>query len=138
LNLHVLNENVRRVVIDYHTHMAGLFDGTSLERPVTCAVCEKSLDECKCPRGADGDVLLPQDQQVRVRRERRKGNKMATVVTGLDPVATDLKVLLKELKNRCAAGGGVTADGLELQGDHRDKLVKALKEMGYAAKAAGG
>lgn len=118
--------------------MAGLFDGTSLERPVTCAICAKALDDCACPRAADGEVLLPKDQQVRVRRERRKGSKMMTVVTGLDPVATDLKALLKELKNRCAAGGGVTEDGMELQGDHRDKLVVVLKEMGYAAKAAGG
>lgn len=117
--------------------MPGLFSGTSLEQPVTCEVCGESLDDCACPRGADGKPCLPADQDARVRREKRRG-KWVTVVTGLDASATDLKALAKKLKAACSAGGSVTDDGVEVQGDHRDKVVEALRAMGYPAKAAGG
>jgi len=117
--------------------MAGLFDGTALERPVTCEKCDKPLAQCTCPRDATGDVCLPKDQQVRVHREKRKG-KWNTVITGLDPHANDLKALLKKLKNMCSAGGAVKEGHLEIQGDHRDRLVKLLADQGFSVKAAGG
>lgn len=115
----------------------GLFDGTSLERPVTCEVCGRPRDDCDCPRDAAGGVCRPQEQPARVRREKRRG-KWLTVVSGLDPHASDRATLLKQAKARCAAGGGTTDDGFELQGDHRDALVAWLKERGYPAKPAGG
>ena len=118
--------------------MSGLFDGTPLERPVTCATCLQPLKACRCPRNAAGDVLLPRDQAVRVRRERRRGGKTVTVITGLDPVAFDLKALLKELKSTCAAGGAVVDESVEIQGDHRERIVELMKARGFAAKAAGG
>ena len=117
--------------------MPGLFAGTPLERPVTCPSCGKAMDECPCPRDETGRLCRPADQDARVRREKRRG-KYVTVVTGLNPSATDLKALTKALKAKCATGGTTTADGLELQGDHRDKLVAVLKEKGYSAKPAGG
>lgn len=115
----------------------GLFDGTSLERPITCANCEKPMDACQCPRDTKGNVLLPRDQHARVQREKRKG-KWVTVVRGLDASASDLPALLKQFKQQCSAGGGLHDDGFELQGDHRDMLVEKLKQLGYPAKSAGG
>ncbi len=115
----------------------GLFDGTPLERPVTCEDCGKAQDNCQCPRDASGGVCRPQDQPVRVRREKRRG-KWTTVIYQLDPDATDLKAMLKQFKAKCAAGGTVTADGVEIQGDHRDLIVEYLKSLGYPAKPAGG
>ncbi len=117
--------------------MAGLFDGSSLERPVTCAVCGKRVTECACPKNATGKVCRPQDQAARIRREKRRG-QWTTVIYQLDPKATDLKALLKTLKKKHAAGGKVTDDGVELQGDHRDAILVYLKSLGYPAKAAGG
>ncbi|MCX5691915.1 MAG: hypothetical protein NTV94_19335 [Planctomycetota bacterium] len=116
----------------------GLFDGTSLERPVTCSRCEKPLAQCKCPRNATGKITLPGDQQARVQRERR-GGKMVTIISGLDPNATNLKDLLKTLKAKFSTGGTVGDGGtVEIQGDHRDALVTHLKSLGYAAKPSGG
>ncbi|MEX0654939.1 MAG: translation initiation factor [Phycisphaeraceae bacterium] len=115
----------------------GLFDGTPLERPVTCATCHQPKEQCTCPRGAAGEVTLPRDQPVRVQREKRRG-KWTTVVSGLDPAASDLPAMLKRFKQRCSAGGGLRDDGFEVQGDHRDRLVDELKQMGYPAKPAGG
>ncbi|GAB4549313.1 MAG: stress response translation initiation inhibitor YciH [Phycisphaerales bacterium] len=124
-----------------YTLRMGLFDGTSLERPVTCERCGKTLDDCACPRDASGDVRGPEHQAPRVRREKRRG-KWTTIVTDLDPVATDLKALLKELRTALGTGGGISSSGgdgeLIIQGDHRDSVVEKLIAMGYKAKASGG
>lgn len=117
--------------------MGGLFAGTPLERPVTCERCELPRDRCACPRDAAGRVTLPKDQPARVRREKRRG-KMVTVVSGLDAAATDLPALLKRFRTALGTGGTVVEDGFELQGDHRDRVLATLREMGYPAKAAGG
>jgi len=127
----------RRAAARYAACMAGLFDGTSLERPVTCEVCGQALDACTCPRDGSGRVCRPQDQPARVQREKRRG-KWVTVVSGLDADATDLKGMLKRFRQACSAGGKVTADGVELQGDHREQILEALRAAGYPAKVSGG
>ena len=116
----------------------GLFDGTALERPVTCEHCEKVLADCACPRNAEGAVVQPGDQQIRVSREKRRKGKAVTVVSGLDPVANDLPALLRTLKSACAAGGTVSDGRIEIQGEHRDRIVALLNERGFRAKSAGG
>ena len=115
----------------------GLFDGTPLERPVTCGRCGKPLGECGCPRGESGGIVLPGQQLARVRREKRRG-KWVTVVTGLDPAASDLPAMLKRMQTALGVGGTVKGDGFELQGDARDRAVAELKKLGYPAKPAGG
>ncbi|MFM9997016.1 MAG: translation initiation factor [Phycisphaerales bacterium] len=135
--------------------MPGLFSGTPFDRPVTCERCEKPLDECRCPRAGAGPttigrVVLPKDQPVRVQRERRR-DKTVTVIRGLrcGPDGTpDIASFLKLLKTRFGTGGTLTetpaAPGgesagvaVELQGDHRDKVVEHLRSLGYPAKTAG-
>lgn len=122
-----------------------------MERPVTCEVCGAAIGACRCPRGNDGKVLLPKSQEARVRREKR-GNKMVTVISGIakGPNATtpELGDLLKMLKGKLATGGTMSCERtgakmgeaatIELQGDHRDRVVEMLKGMGYPAKASGG
>jgi hypothetical protein len=51
--------------------MSDLFDGTPLERPVTCGACGKPLDQCACSRGATGAGMLPKDQPARIGLEKR-------------------------------------------------------------------
>lgn len=114
--------------------MPGLFDGTPLQRPVTCETCNKSLTDCTCPRDAAGTVLLPKDQTAIVRLEKRPGGKLVTAVSGLDPAATDLPALLKQLQSRCAAGGTVQDGQVQLQGDHRDAVAAALQTAGFRVK----
>jgi translation initiation factor 1 len=118
--------------------MAGLFDGTPLERPVTCRACEKPLSECACPRGAGGAIVLPKDQPARVGREKRRGGKVVTVITGLDPVASNMVALLGKLKVACAAGGALSEGRIEIQGDHRERVLVILRELGYPARLSGG
>ena len=74
---------------------------------------------------------------VRVWREKggRKG-KTVTVVRGL-PHA-ELARVAADLKKLCGAGGAVKDGAVEIQGDHRDKVVARLVAQGFAAKPAGG
>ena len=118
--------------------MSGLFDGTPLERPVTCEVCEQPLAQCVCPRSESGVVLLPKDQPARVGREKRRKGKIVTVITGLDPVASNLKAILARLKTACAAGGTINDGKIEIQGDHRERALSILRDLGYPAKLSGG
>lgn len=118
--------------------MSGLFDGTPLEQPVTCEVCGKPTEDCTCPRGASGVVLQPKDQPVRIGREKRKNGKTVTVITGLDPVASDLNAIVKSLKSACATGGSIHDGKIELQGDHRERAQAILQDLGYPVKLSGG
>lgn len=104
--------------------------------PATAAA--NRLKMCKCPRAAHGRAMLPKAQPARVSRERRGGGKMVSVITGLDPRATDLPATLKQFKARFGAGGTISEGRIELQGDHRDKIVEILRQMGYPAKPSGG
>lgn len=117
--------------------MPGLFDGTPLERPVTCERCERPLTSCACPRSADGRIRTPADQAARVRREKR-GGKVVTVISGLDPSASDLAALLAQFRSKLGVGGTLKAGEIQLQGDLREIVVEKLRELGYPAKPAGG
>jgi translation initiation factor 1 len=79
---------------------------------------------------------LPSDGVVRVFREKGgRGGKTVTVVRGLDG---DLAAVASDLKRHCGAGGAVKGAAIEIQGDHRDKVVARLLSSGYRAKLAGG
>ncbi len=76
---------------------------------------------------------------VKVGRETagRKG-KGVTVVSDL-PLGEDaLKELATKLKNACGTGGTAKDGRIEIQGDHRDRLIVELEKLGYKAKRAGG
>jgi translation initiation factor 1 len=80
-------------------------------------------------------TTVPNDGIVRVMRERRRGGIM-TIVTGLPEreVADTAKVL----KRLCGCGGTAKNGVVEIQGDHRDKIVAHLQSQGKAVKKAGG
>ena len=81
----------------------------------------------------------PQQQNLRIQSSRsgRKG-KTVTMITGFQSSAETLAKLLKHLKTQCGTGGTVKEDSLEIQGDHRDKLLQILTQLGYKTKISGG
>lgn len=83
--------------------------------------------------------LPPQQQNIRIQATRsgRKG-KTVTVITGFQHSSDTLNKLLKQLKNKCGSGGTMKDDTLEIQGDHRDKLLQVLGDLGYKVKISGG
>lgn len=77
--------------------------------------------------------------RIRVARETAgRGGKGVTVITGLPLRGTELAELAGRLKRCCGAGGGAQGDRIEIQGEHRDRLVAELVKLGYDAKRAGG
>ncbi len=97
-------------------------------RPASGAARPPSLREIP----ADGG-------RVRVSREvAGRGGKGVSVITGLPLADAELEALATQLKKSCGAGGAVRDGRIEIQGDHRDRLVAELTKRGYAAKRSGG
>jgi translation initiation factor 1 len=94
---------------------------------------------CAC-KSAKGKPLRAADSGVvRVSRQTQgRAGKGVTVVTGLPLSPTALETLATELKRRCGSGGTVRDGLIEIQGEHRDKLVEELIRRGFPAKRAGG
>jgi translation initiation factor 1 len=77
--------------------------------------------------------------QVRVGREvAGRGGKGVSVISGLPLSDADLAALATQLKKACGAGGAAREGRIEIQGDHRDRLVGELQKLGYQAKRSGG
>ncbi len=105
-----------------------------------CARCGRSTAGCSCRKKAGGRskhaVPAPNaDGIARVSRQTkgRKG-KGVTLVTGLALDAADLSSLAKQLKALCGSGGTVKDGVIEVQGEHREKLVAELTRRGLRAK----
>lgn len=79
------------------------------------------------------------NQPVRVWLERKgRGGKVVSVIKGVVGPKANKQALLKQLKSKLGTGGAVKGEDLEIQGDHRDRIVALLQELGYPAKKAGG
>jgi len=75
----------------------------------------------------------------KVRLERQgRGGKVVTVVLDLPGHPERIEEIARALKAKCGAGGTVKGRVVEVQGDHRDRVVAVLESLGVAAKRAGG
>ncbi|MBV9387405.1 MAG: translation initiation factor [Chroococcidiopsidaceae cyanobacterium CP_BM_ER_R8_30] len=83
--------------------------------------------------------LPPSQQNLRVQASSkgRKG-KTVTVISGFQAKPETLATLVKQLKTQCGTGGTVKDNEIEIQGDHREKLVQILSQLGYKVKISGG
>ena len=84
-------------------------------------------------------IKNPSKQGVRIQRESKgRGGKSVSVITGLTLDAAALKVLSKKLKAQLGTGGAIKEGNIEIQGDHREKLLELLEKAGFKAKISGG
>jgi translation initiation factor 1 len=82
---------------------------------------------------------VPGTARIRVGREvAGRGGKGVTVITGIPGDEAYLEELATRLKKLCGAGGAVKDGVIEIQGDHRDRLVAQLCKLGLEAKRSGG
>jgi translation initiation factor 1 len=92
--------------------------------------------------GITRPAQMPQNSgpaKIRVSREvSGRGGKGVSVVTGLPLAGEQLEELATRLKKLCGAGGAVKDGAIEIQGEHRDRLVAELGKLGYDAKRSGG
>ena len=84
------------------------------------------------------ETLPPRQQTLRIRCDRLKGNKMATVIWDFIGTEEDFKDLGKLLKSKCGVGGSVKNGEIILQGDKRVKVREELEKLGYKYKNVGG
>jgi translation initiation factor 1 len=107
----------------------------STETGKLCPECEHPIADCICKQEAEpkGDGIV----RVSLDTKGRKG-KGVTLITGLLLKADELKTLGKELKQKCGVGGAVKDGNIEIQGDHRDKVIELLKARSFHVKRSGG
>ena len=103
-------------------------------------IAYQEFGQVETPALARGVPDLPPNQQdlrIQATRSGRKG-KTVTVITGFQHKPETLTQLLKKLKSQCGTGGTVKNNTLEIQGDHKQKLLASLIKLGYKAKVSGG
>ena len=72
------------------------------------------------------------------RQTKGRGGKTVTRVEGLPLDDDALMQLGKQLRSACGSGGTAKDGVIEVQGDHCDKVIEALKQLGHAPKRSGG
>ena len=98
-----------------------------------CRGCGLPERGCKCGQAASEPV--PARPMAKLRMEKKgRGGKTVTVVFGLPNNAAFLKDLSQELKRACGTGGTATDDGVELQGELRDRVREFLTAKGFLVK----
>jgi translation initiation factor 1 len=61
-----------------------------------------------------------------------------TIISDLPLNEQGLTEVAAKLKQRLGTGGTVKDGRIEIQGDHRDRIVAELEGLGYRVKRAGG
>jgi translation initiation factor 1 len=105
-------------------------------RELLCPKCHqlKSTCTCKSEPSAPSKTTV-----VRVGRETKgRRGKGVTIISDLPLNDHDLTELAATLKQRLGTGGTVKDGRIEIQGDHRDRIVQELESQGYRVKRAGG
>lgn len=101
-----------------------------------CPECGRPVARCSCRKQRE---TPRSDGVVRVRREKKgRRGKTVTTIQGVPLARADLAVLAAELKRQCGSGGSAKDGVIEIQGDHADALMEALRSRGYTVKRAGG
>ena len=101
-----------------------------------CPKCGWPIDNCQCSKTlSTGKAQVPERVVAKLRMEKKgRGGKTVTVIFGLPNNEDFLKNLCGELKKACGCGGGVTEDGVELQGEMRDRVRTHLERKGFVVK----
>ena len=102
-----------------------------------CPGCARPIAQCVC--AVKSAAPPSRDGVVRVGRETKgRAGKGVTVVMGLGLDDAALAQIAKQLKTACGSGGTVKDGAIEVQGDHRDRVVAELEKAGWKVKRSGG
>ena len=89
-----------------------------------CPKCGLPKELCVC------DVLDREtSRKIKVRKEKKKFDKYMTIVEGL--TGDELTKTTVDLKHILACGGTSKNGVIELQGDHKEAVKKALISLGF-------
>jgi len=113
--------------------MSDIVYSTDPEWKNNCKNCGKPLEKCICAKPKSNTF---KNQTAYITRDRKgRGGKTVTVISNL---SGDMKSLQKELQKKCASGGALKKDSMEIQGDHINKIRSILEDKGCTVKQVGG
>jgi translation initiation factor 1 len=98
-----------------------------------CPRCGLPAHARHCSSRAESAVPAKIACVLRLEKKGRAG-KSVTVVARLPRNAPFLAGLAAELKKACGTGGTATDDGVEVQGDQREKLRPLLAAKGWTVR----
>ena len=101
-----------------------------------CAACGQPSLQCTCKKQTSppsGDGIVRVCLEVKGRR-----GKSVTTISGVPLAGDALRKLGGELQRKCGAGGSLKTGVLEIQGDHRDRVIAELQQSGFQVKRSGG
>ncbi len=90
-----------------------------------CPTCGLPSEICVCEEIAVSETTL------KINTEKRSFGKYVTIVYGVKDAKIDVKKQAKMLKSKCATGGTVKDNNIELQGNQIKKVQKILQQKGY-------
>lgn len=100
-----------------------------------CPKCGWPARDCKCSSQFAREQPVPSKIIAKLRVEKAgRGGKTVTVVYGLPNNHAFLKDLASELRRVCGSGGAVDENGVEIQGDQRERIRAALTKKGWTVK----
>ncbi len=83
--------------------------------------------------------IPPNQQNLKIEASRKgRGGKTVTIISGFQEKPETLATLAKQLKAQCGTGGTVKDNEIEIQGEHKQKLLEIITKLGYKAKISGG
>lgn len=127
---------LRPCIFSMKTNFSGSRLVYSTDSGKSCPGCRQPVTGCVCNKPS---VRSATDGVVRVSRQSKgRGGKTVTLVQGLALDDLALAQLGKQLRSACGAGGTVKGGVIEVQGDHCDSVMEALKKQGFASRRAGG
>ena len=88
-----------------------------------CSKCGLPKELCICSE------IGKEQARLKVYLVKRKYGKPVTITDGISK--KNIESAKKKLKSLCACGGTIKGSKLELQGNHLDKVYRALDEEGY-------
>jgi len=108
----------------------------STDKGRVCPKCGWPIDNCRCSATLkQGKEAVPDRPVAKMRMEKKgRGGKTVTVIYGLPDNTEFLKSLCSDLKKACGVGGSTTDEGIELQGDLRDRVRAHLEKKGLIVK----
>ncbi len=94
---------------------------------MVCPKCGLPPELCVC------ETIAKESQKIKVFLVQRRFGKNMTIIRGIDSSSINAKDLLKKLKSKLACGGTYKNNEMELQGDHRKRVLELLIEEGFPA-----
>lgn len=93
-----------------------------------CHTCGLPKELCVC------ESIAKESQKIKVYTIEKKFGKVYTIIEGIGDKQIRMKDLVKKLKNKLACGGSIVDNHIELQGNHKQKVMAALVEAGFSAE----